>query len=360
MYIDDEDPNLVAFRAIFRREYNVITASSADDALTLLNQNANIKVIISDQRMQGKTGIEFFESILENYPDPVRIILTGFADQKAMIDSINRARVFRFLSKPWNEYDLRQTIISAIELYDARNNLHVKQKKVEENLEQLNGFIHSASNEMRSTLVSMHGILKLIMNGGDKIDATEYYPLIEKGVIRIDLQLRSIIDHYNNNRFLSEYEEIHLDKIIEKSKESLSTFLDLSQLHTRISNPDNVSVYTNEYKVQLLFYNLISFALNNQNPDNAGLNVDIELSNEKNGVQIVFTDNGKVIDSDLSESIFDALVSGKGKDKLTLYLVKEAIDGLQGTLYIDSVPRAGTSYTIFIPNKSTKNESGTY
>jgi FixJ family two-component response regulator len=356
MYVDDEEPNLVALRAIFRREYRIITATSAEEAKELLKHESNIKVIISDNRMQGTSGIQFFESILEEHPDPLRIILTGFADKDAMIDSINKAHVFRFLSKPWNEHDLRQTIQSAIEVYDARRELSKKQKEVANNLSRLNKFIHSASNEMRSTLVSMHGIVHLVINGEDLVKTEEYLPLLEKGIVQIDLQLRNIINHYNNNTQPVEAEEIDLEEMVHRSCKTLANLTDLTLLNLRVSSSGKIKLSNDVYKVQLVFVNLISYALNNKKDPADTLNVDVELSSTEDGSQIIFTDDGKSIETNLPENIFDALLSGKDKNSITLYLVKEAIHNLKGTLSIDSVINAGTSYTINIPNKQQQND----
>ncbi len=357
MYVDDEEPNLVAFRAIFRREYRILTASSADEAKEILKDEHDVKVIISDNRMQGASGIQFFESILDVHPDPLRIILTGFADKDAMLDAINKARVFRFLSKPWNEHDLRQTIQSAIEVYVARRDLRLKQKEVETNLTQVNKFIHSASNEMRSTLVSMHGIVRLVMSGEGQAKAEDYLPLLEKGIVQIDLQLRNIIDHYNSSRNLVEIEEMVIEDLIQNSCKMIEGFTDLSSLNLRISSPEKVKLTSDIYKVQLVIVNLITYAIHNKNEDSQSLNVDIELSSTVDGAQIIFTDNGKAIETDIPDSVFDALLSGKGKNNITLYLVNEAIRNLEGSLTIDTVPNAGTSYTINIPHKLLQHDS---
>ncbi len=116
LYVDDEIHNLNAFRASFRRIYNIFTALDAQEARKIL-QETQIHVIITDQRMPKTTGIEFLESIIPLYPDPPRILLTGYADIDAVIDAINKGSVFRYLQKPWKEAELQQVINSALELY---------------------------------------------------------------------------------------------------------------------------------------------------------------------------------------------------------------------------------------------------
>jgi response regulator RpfG family c-di-GMP phosphodiesterase len=139
LYIDDEIHNLNAFKASFRRLYTVFTAESAEDAVKILSEN-DIHIIISDQRMPRMTGIEFFESILERFPEPIRILLTGYADINAVIDAINKGQVYKYFSKPWNEEELRHNIEKAYEVYALRKEnkeLTAKLLDVNEKLEFL-------------------------------------------------------------------------------------------------------------------------------------------------------------------------------------------------------------------------------
>ncbi|SFE35884.1 Response regulator receiver domain-containing protein [Chitinophaga sp. CF118] len=139
LYIDDEIHNLNAFKASFRRLYTVFTAVSAEEAEALLGKE-EIQIIISDQRMPKMTGIEFFESILDKYPEPIRILLTGYADINAVIDAINKGQVYKYFSKPWNEEELRHNIEKAYEVYSLRKEnkeLTAKLLDVNEKLEFL-------------------------------------------------------------------------------------------------------------------------------------------------------------------------------------------------------------------------------
>jgi len=119
LYVDDEQNNLVSFKATFRIKYNVHTAISGEDAIKILRANP-IDIIITDQRMPNMTGVEFLESILEEYPDPMRILLTGYADLNAVIDAVNKGKIFHYLTKPWNEEELDLTIKRAFEVYTLR------------------------------------------------------------------------------------------------------------------------------------------------------------------------------------------------------------------------------------------------
>src|ERR1700750_62433 len=119
LYVDDELNNLVSFKALFRIKYNIHTAISGEEAIKIL-KNKLINIIITDQRMPQMTGVEFLESILEEFPDPIRILLTGYTDMNAVIDAINKGKIFHYLTKPWNEEELDLTINRAFDVYKQR------------------------------------------------------------------------------------------------------------------------------------------------------------------------------------------------------------------------------------------------
>lgn len=128
LYVDDEPHNLIAFKAAFRRDFNIFIAESASEARKIIEEN-DIHVILSDQRMPVTTGIEFFESILETHPEPIRILITGYTDINAVIDAINRGQVYKYLTKPWNENDIRIFVRTAHEVFMLRReNAELTQK----------------------------------------------------------------------------------------------------------------------------------------------------------------------------------------------------------------------------------------
>jgi adenylate cyclase len=144
LYVDDEENNLVSFAATFRKEYDVTIAKSAQEGINVL-RSRDIKLVITDQRMPEMTGIQFLEKINPEFPDTIRIILTGFSDIGVIIDAINSGRVFRYITKPWDENELRMTIENAKQLFELqlrnRDLMSTLQQKVEEQEQTLKLFI---------------------------------------------------------------------------------------------------------------------------------------------------------------------------------------------------------------------------
>jgi response regulator RpfG family c-di-GMP phosphodiesterase len=119
LYVDDEVNNLNAFKASFRKLYDIHTATSAQEGKKILAEQ-HIEIIITDQRMPEITGVEFLESIINEYPDPMRILLTGYTDIQALVDAVNKGQIYRYMTKPWNEEELKMFVRQAYEVHELR------------------------------------------------------------------------------------------------------------------------------------------------------------------------------------------------------------------------------------------------
>jgi response regulator RpfG family c-di-GMP phosphodiesterase len=119
LYVDDEVNNLNTFKATFRKMYNIHIALSGEEGKKILKDH-HIDIIITDQRMPVMTGVEFLSSIIEEYPDPIRILLTGYADMQAVVDAINKGQVYQYITKPWDEQQLKISIDKAYEVFALR------------------------------------------------------------------------------------------------------------------------------------------------------------------------------------------------------------------------------------------------
>ncbi|MBI3803021.1 MAG: response regulator [Nitrospirae bacterium] len=134
--VDDEENILHALRRLFRKEpYEIITAVSAKKGLVLL-ESQPVALVISDHRMPEMEGTEFLAEVRERKPDVIRIMLTGYADMKAAIEAINDCQVYRYISKPWSDDDLRLTVREALRQYDlVQTNRELNELVKEQNKE---------------------------------------------------------------------------------------------------------------------------------------------------------------------------------------------------------------------------------
>jgi serine phosphatase RsbU (regulator of sigma subunit) len=133
LYVDDEEDNLTVFNSAFRRDYEVHLALSGQEGLEIMKKYP-IQIIITDQRMPEMTGIQFLEKIIPDYPDCIRMILTGFSDIEAIIQAINTGRVYRYITKPWSKEELKINIDKGLETYNLRD----QNRKLIEDLKEAN------------------------------------------------------------------------------------------------------------------------------------------------------------------------------------------------------------------------------
>jgi type II secretory ATPase GspE/PulE/Tfp pilus assembly ATPase PilB-like protein/FixJ family two-component response regulator len=121
LFVDDEENVLNALRRIFLEEnYTILTATSGQKALEIMGQQ-QVHLLISDHRMPGMTGAELLKTVREKYHDTIRIMLTGHADVNSIMGAVKDGAVYKFITKPWNDEDLRLTVSLALQQYVLMN-----------------------------------------------------------------------------------------------------------------------------------------------------------------------------------------------------------------------------------------------
>lgn len=136
LYVDDEQQNLDVFKMAYRRYFNIYTATTAKDAIKILHEHP-VDTILADQRMPEMTGVQFFEAINSVYPDPTRMLISGYSDADAIINAINKGHIFRFIAKPWDEEELKQSLYTAVRMYQlVKKNRDLIQQMHDEAIKQ--------------------------------------------------------------------------------------------------------------------------------------------------------------------------------------------------------------------------------
>ncbi|EHC08713.1 response regulator [Fischerella thermalis] len=118
LVVDDEPDNLDLLYRTFRRDFQVLKADSGMNALQVLAAEGEVAVIISDQRMPEMKGTEFLSKTVPQFPNTVRIILTGFTDIEDLVEAINAGQVYKYITKPWDPAELKAVVQRAAETYD--------------------------------------------------------------------------------------------------------------------------------------------------------------------------------------------------------------------------------------------------
>ena len=157
LYIDDEIHNLNTFRIAFRHLYEIHTAKNAFEGLDVLKEN-DIKLVISDQRMDGMSGTEFLKRVKKLYPDCIRVILTGYSDVDVIIKAINDGGIYRFILKPWEASEMAQTLKSGLEL----QRIQTQNKNLLHELSELNKFLKEENKYLKREVSNANAFSDII------------------------------------------------------------------------------------------------------------------------------------------------------------------------------------------------------
>lgn len=147
--VDDEIDNVEALERLFRKKFDVLKATSGQEALQILDQHRGpIAVIVTDQRMPQMTGVEFLQKTLTSHPETIRLLLTGYTDLESVIGAVNQGQIYRYLTKPWDPVDLVNTMDRAVERFELGQELKRKNAELEKAYAELKTLDTAKSNFM--------------------------------------------------------------------------------------------------------------------------------------------------------------------------------------------------------------------
>jgi diguanylate cyclase (GGDEF)-like protein len=155
LLVDDEPYLLLTLENLLRPHYHVLTATSADEAEQLFSR-CPIHVLLTDQRMPRRSGVQLLEWVRLNHPQTIRLLMTGFSELDDAVDAINRGQIYHYLHKPWRTEELLQVLRNAAETYTLRRN----QDELLEKLKSLNSTLELLVDERTRELQHANALLE--------------------------------------------------------------------------------------------------------------------------------------------------------------------------------------------------------
>jgi two-component system, sensor histidine kinase and response regulator len=352
LYIDDEDNNLKSFKASLRKDFKIFTAIDAEEGLRIA-QEEEIHVVIADQRMPGMTGTEFFEKMVMINPDPIRILLTGYSDIASVIDAINKGEVYRFIDKPWNIEQIKNSIKNAADIFFMRRELKEKNQKLKKLHSEMNQFVYSLSHELRGPLMSISGVSKLAKMEVSDSNVLEYFEMIDTATGKLDDFIYKMLDFYRSTKIDNKVTEIHFREILDQQMEAYGEKFDLSLFHIEIQVNQNFPFFSDDSKIRVILNNLFSNAVQFQKnqPGEKRIAVTVDVSELQ--ANIVVEDNGIGIENRHKEEVFNLFARATQRNVgtgLGLYMVKEAVEQMGGKIHLDSEIHVGTTISVILPS----------
>jgi signal transduction histidine kinase len=352
LYLDDEEQNLLSFQALFRRTYNVFTTSSAHEAVDILNNN-EIHVIFSDQKMPDVSGVEFFETILPDFPNAVRILLTGYADIEAVIDAINKGQVYRYVAKPWDANELAICVENAIEKYHRDQKLQSQNHQLEKTNSELAQLVFGASNELKPAIESMMLSLAALENSNPTADQSQAIAQLKLQAAHLQTFAQQVSQFYQNTHAAVTMEEIDLagllDEIIEKLPQNLTS------VAWEIVKELNVQgkFRCDRKRLSMVLQSLLINAIQYSDPAKPANTITLQVIQNTEKAVFKIEDQGKGMDQQLLDRLFSMQLQNDVHETagVGLHLTKSAVEKLGGKISAFSERGMGTRINFELPNK---------
>ena len=378
--VDDEPDVLRSLHDLFRLEYRVLTFVRPVEALEALATMDDVAVILSDQRMPEMTGVEFLQASGRVRPDATRLLITGFADVKAVIDSINLGHVARFISKPWDPDELSAVIRRAVEQHD----LIVEKKRLLEQLKETNArlveanrlkgkFIEVASHELNTPVTVVLGLAelwKMMLGDGGSPSERAWVDRIHGAGKRLASTVERMLKLLKSDHVVPSVapESVELEPLLRRAVGELQPFLKARRQEITLKvAPDLGSAEVDPPKVADVLTNLLVNAIK-FTPD--GGTILLEAGGEgSDRVRFRVTDQGPGIPPEDCRHLFEPFFTGydtmhhssgefqygKRGMGLGLCLVKAFVEMHGGSVDVETAHGQGSRFSFTLPRRFRKD-----
>jgi signal transduction histidine kinase len=339
LYVDDEKVNLTNFSIAFRGKYKIYTACSGQEALDIFRDNADIAIVVTDQRMPGMTGVELLQYIEKYNKDVIRIILTGYTEVSEIIDAINKGHIYHYIVKPWVENDLMQVLNKASESFLlVRENKRLSVRLIEAQESERKRIALELHDDIGQNLIALKlqfSNFCLQLDLTDKNEAQDAVTIISSTLQKTLESTRTICQ----NLWPVVIEKFGFDLAL---KEFLDNFSRDYGIEVVVGN-----IYVQEYfskQDQHQIYRILQEIFNNIGKHSGTTAVELSTVNKADSLCIEIVDFGCGFDP------LDLSGSRTGKNCLGLNTIRERITILGGTIDIQSSKEKGTRFILLLPH----------
>ncbi|NME72071.1 hybrid sensor histidine kinase/response regulator [Flammeovirga aprica] len=380
LYVDDEQQNLVSFRAGFRKVYNVLIANSGDEALEILQEeHQKISVVISDQRMPKMTGVELFEKVRELYPDIMRIVLTGYSDVQDIINAISKGEVYRYITKPWNRDELMVTIDNAIEAYNLKVenrrlffSLQEANEKLEEKVKsrtkalqvqneelieldgEKNHLIGIVAHDLKSPLSQIDGLIELMKFDMETFSSEqkEYISMIQDSIKKQEELITQILDLNALESQTSNLaiQPMDISRLVKEGVERFELTAQKKNITINVEAGESLYANVDETYFGQVLQNLVSNAVK-FSPKGKEINVFIQ--EVEDNLEIHIKDEGPGLNENDKKKLFGRFqklsarpTGGEHSTGLGLSIVKKMVEDMNGTVTCESTYGEGADFIV--------------
>jgi len=257
-------------------------------------------------------------------------------------------------------YELMMMNINMEEKVKRLNaSLQVRNEKLRRSNDDLDSFVYRASHDLRSPLASIMGVINIVKTEKDVHKIKDYMKYQERSVKKLDDLIQDILDLSRNAKLDISIESIDLKRFVQSCVDSFSYMEEFNRVHINLHILDDFIVQTDARRLKVVLNNLLSNALRYYDAEEEQSYLKIKGEYKQQNIVLTFEDNGIGIQEEHLHKVFEMFYRATSQNTgsgLGLYIVKDAIDKLDGVIKIDSVFGKGTTIQIFIPNRYKQTE----
>ena len=360
LYVDDESHNLVSFKATFRTRYKVLLANSAEEAFTIVAENPDIHVILSDQRMPKMTGAEFFNEIRKTHPAPIRMLISGYTDLTTITEGINRGNIFRYIQKPWHELDVQSAIEEGYNHYVTSQALSIRNEELHKAYQELDKFAYSVTHDLRGPIHSALGAMDLLKSVEDMGEMREMLALVERSLFKLDAFIENTHHYYSIRQGTPAAAEIDFNRMAHDFEDVYRLNGLSAGVRFETSIDQGAPFFSDRVCLTIILNNLLTNAFKYQRKEESSKFVWLDIESDDKQAIIRVTDNGIGIEKEYADKIFELFfratteATGSG---FGLYNVKDALKKIDGVITVSSEKGKGSTFTLTIPNVGSASSS---
>lgn len=220
---------------------------------------------------------------------------------------------------------------------------------------ELDRFVYSTSHDLRAPLTSLLGLINIIDNTNDKAEATRYLGMMRDRVASLDKFIKDITDYSRNNRLHIGKENINLANLVDEVWETLHYAPEAQNIHFELDIPESLEVLSDRSRLTIILSNLISNAIRYHDNGKEERFIRLHVLTTDFGFYLKVEDNGQGISPEYHQRVFDMFYRANEKSQgsgLGLYIVKETLDKLSGSIHLESTLGIGSTFTVRLPART--------
>ena len=363
--LEDLQDDVGLIERALRREGMTFDSRRVDsqEEFTQSLQQFQPDVILSDHALPQFNSLEALKICRKHAINVPFILVTGTVSEEFAVSCLKQGA---------DDYVLKTNMVrlhSAIQNALRQRNHETRRRKAERTLrkqndelvkinKELDSFVYSVSHNLRAPLMSVLGLLNLAQfeNKGGNETLDNYFEMMQHSIPKLDETLKEILDYSRNARSALTISPVDITRMVQESFDRMKYMEGSDLIAKSVTVNDNIPFYTDSYRISVIVNNIVSNSIKYRDTKKTDSKLEVTADVTSNGLSLTFRDNGIGIPEEYLPRIFEMFYRATERSEgagLGLYIVRETVEKLHGTIAVESQVGEGTTFRVTLPNLQT-------